>query len=92
MSVNRAVETMRDHIVTCHIHDSSGCGDRHRMPFDGSIDREELMPKLRSCPRMDEFQTEVRFDEGADRAGKPPSPPGGYSIRRLTETFTRLGF
>lgn len=89
---DRAVETLRDYIVTCHIHDNNGYCDQHCMPFDGTVDWDELMPKLRSCPRLDEFQTEVCFDEGANWAGNLPSPPGGYSIRRLTETFTRLGF
>ena len=87
-----AVDKMRDNIVTCHIHDNNGYNDLHGMPFDGTIEWAPLMKKLRSCPRMIEFQTEVCFDYGLNWAGPLMAPPGGYSIRRLTDTFHKLGF
>ena len=83
---------MRDGIVTCHIHDNNGYNDLHGMPFDGTIDWTTLMEKLRSCPRMIEFQTEVCFNYGLNWAGPLLAPKGGYSIRRLTDTFHSLGF
>ena len=88
---DHALETLRDYIVTCHIHDNTGYSDLHSMPFDGVIDWAELVPKLLACPRINELQTEVSFDEGSNWAGQLPAPPGGYSVRRLTETFTKLG-
>ena len=87
-----AVDKMRDGIVTCHIHDNNGYNDLHGMPFDGTIEWTPLMEKLRSCPRMIEYQTEVCFDYGLNWAGPLLAPPGGYSIRRLTDTFRKLGF
>ncbi len=89
---NNAIETLKDYIVTCHIHDNDGYGDLHGMPFDGTINWQELMPKLRSCPGMIDFQTEVNMDDGENWAGTLLAPAGGYSIRKLVDTFTKLGF
>ena len=89
---DNALETLRDQVVTCHIHDNDGYGDLHGMPFDGTINWKELMPRLTSCPRMIDFQTEVHIADGKYWAGKVLAPTGGYSIRRLTDTFRYLGF
>jgi sugar phosphate isomerase/epimerase len=89
---DNALEMMKEQIVTCHIHDNMGLGDQHGMPFDGTINWRELMPKLFSCPRMIDYQTEVVFDSGSNWAGPLLAPAGGYSIRRLAETFRYLGF
>ena len=62
------------------------------MPFDGTIDWAALMPKLFSCPHLREFQTEVSPAEGSSWAGLLLAPPGGYSVRKLVDTFRRLGF
>ncbi|MBE6356750.1 MAG: sugar phosphate isomerase/epimerase [Lentisphaerae bacterium] len=85
-----ALETMRDRIVTCHIHDNDGYGDLHGMPFDGTINWQELMPKLLSCPKMVDYQTEVCYSSGENWAGKLLAPVGGYSIRKMADTFHRL--
>ena len=89
---DNALELLQDQVVTCHIHDNNGYGDLHGMPFDGTIDWSELMPKLAACPRMIDYQTEVCMKDGTNWAGKLLAPPGGYSIRRLTDTFRYLGF
>ncbi len=89
---DNAIELMRDTIVTCHIHDNSGYGDLHGMPFDGTIDWAELMPKLFDCPRMIDYQTEVIFEYGQNWAGRLLAPVGGYSIKKLADTFRKLGF
>ena len=60
------------------------------MPYDGNIDWSKLMPELKSCPRMLEYQTEICYDWGENWAGKLPAPKGGYSIRRQVEVFTKL--
>ena len=62
------------------------------MPFDGTINWTELMPKLFACPRMIDFQTEVCMNSGRNWAGRLLAPAGGYSIRRLADTFRYLGF
>ena len=88
---DNAIETLSSQVVTCHIHDNSGYGDLHGMPFDGTIDWDALMPKLFACPRMSEYQTELVYADGENWAGKLLAPPGGYSVRRTVETFRRLG-
>jgi len=92
ITVPDAVEQLQPYIVTTHIHDNDGYGDLHGMPFDGCIDWATLMPKLRACPRMLEFQTEVDMEDGTNWAGKLLAPVGGYSVNRLVETFRKLGF
>ena len=85
-----ALDKLFPHIVTTHIHDNNGYGDLHAMPYDGNIDWNQLMPRLRSCPRMLEYQTEVCFQCGENWAGKLLAPKGGYSIKRQVETFRKL--
>ncbi|MBP1583370.1 MAG: sugar phosphate isomerase/epimerase [Victivallales bacterium] len=87
-----ALEKLQKHVVTTHIHDNSGYADQHGMPFDGTIEWDKLMPKLFACPRMLEFQTEVKFTDQPDWAGVTLAPKGGYSIKRQVETFRKLGF
>ena len=89
---DNALDILKDQVVTCHIHDNNGYGDLHGMPFDGNIDWRDLIPRLVSCPRMIDFQTEICFRDGVNWSGKLLAPPGGYSIRRLTDTFRYLGF
>ncbi len=89
---DNAIEKLHKHIVTTHIHDNSGYSDHHGMPGDGTIDWNTLMPKLKSCPRMMEYQTEVTMYDGINWAGQLFAPAGGYSIKKLVETFRGLGF
>jgi len=87
-----ALETLQDYVVTTHIHDNTGYSDLHSMPFDGTIDWDELMPKLFNCPRILEHQTEINFSDGSGWAGQALAPTGGYSIKSQVETFRKLGF
>ena len=89
---DNALELLKDHVVTTHIHDNSGYTDHHGMPGDGTIDWAALIPQLRSCPRMLEYQTEVDISDGENWVGTLLAPPGGYSIKRLVDTFRGLGF
>ena len=88
-----ALEKMAARVVTCHIHDNDGYRDLHAMPGDGTIDWDDLLPRLKACPNMIEYQTELNFDDGEGWAGISPAPAGGYSIRRLVDVFrNKLGF
>lgn len=83
---------MRDNIVTCHIHDNNGYCDLHGMPGDGTIQWDDQVRKLKECPRMIEYQTELCFKSGTNWAGRLLAPKGGYSIKCLADTFRKLGF
>ena len=89
---DNALELLKDHVVTCHLHDNNGFSDFHAMPGDGTICWETLLASLRECPRMLDYQSEVNCTGGVNWAGKSPAPAGGYSIRCLTETFRKIGF
>ena len=85
-----ALETVKDQVVTCHMHDNSGYADQHRMPGDGTVDWKTLIPKLKACPRMLEFQTEVNMIHAVDGTSRASGIADGYSIRRMTDTFRNL--
>ncbi len=89
---DNAWEKLRDHVVTCHIHDNNGYADLHGMPFDGITDWDKVMPELLSHPRMLDFNAEIDMRDGSNWAGTLLAPAGGYSIRKLVETFRKLGF
>lgn len=89
---DNALEIMASQIVTCHLHDNTGYGDLHAMPLDGTINWRELVPKLKALPRLTEYQSEVCMNDGENWAGKLLAPIGGYSIKRLCDTFKFLGF
>lgn len=42
----RAIEAMRDLMVTTHIHDNRGEKDEHLMPYDGTIDWDAVLKSL----------------------------------------------
>jgi len=86
------LEQMHDSIVTCHMHDNNGYGDYHDLPGYGTVNWPEVVAKLRTCPRMVEFQTEVVPQGGPYWSGKRAVPAGGWSIRRIVESFQKMGF
>ena len=45
-----AFETMRDRVVTTHIHDNHGDEDEHLLPFEGSIDWSATLQMLAEAP------------------------------------------
>ena len=92
VAVNDGLELLKPHIVTTHMHDNDGYGDLHSMPGDGDTDWPAVLAELRSAPRMLEFQTEVCYQDGTNWAGELLAPVGGYSIKRIVETFRGLGF
>ncbi len=87
-----ALDILHDHIVSCHIHDNNGYADQHGMPFDGTTNWQELMPRLFALPRIADFYAEVCMKCGSNWAGRLLAPAGGYSIRRMTDSFRYLGF
>lgn len=90
---NDVLDLLYPHIVATHIHDNDGYGDLHAMPGDGTVNWQELLPKLRNCPRMMEMQTEVPlYTWGINWSGELPAPPGGYAVKDAVETFRKLGF
>ena len=73
-----ALERMKPHIVTCHLHDNDGYSDAHRLPGTGTIDWAALIPKLKKLPRLISLQTEVG------------TVPGALPVSKLTKTFQTL--
>ncbi len=73
-----ALESMRDRIVTAHIHDNHGEKDEHRLPFDGTVDWPATLAAL---PPETPLVLELRAPEvplGAD----PPEPAAQLDAAR----------
>ena len=53
------LDRMLPYIVNCHLHDNNGARDEHRLPGQGTVDWEALVPKLLTAPRLKCIQSEV---------------------------------
>jgi sugar phosphate isomerase/epimerase len=49
--VQASFETMRDRVVTAHIHDNHGEKDEHLLPYDGDIDWDAALSTLAHAPQ-----------------------------------------
>ena len=69
---------MLPYIVNCHLHDNHAALDEHTLPGRGTVDWREVIPKLRTAPRLRSMQSEVL--------------PGrhGIPVKTLVDTFGRL--
>jgi len=47
--VEQSFETMREFVVTTHVHDNRGEKDEHLLPYEGTIDWSKLLKTLRSA-------------------------------------------
>ena len=56
--VGKVLGVMKDHIVTCHLHDNYGEHDDHNPPGGGNIDWPELDVLLDTLPRLKHAETE----------------------------------
>jgi len=61
-----AFETMRDLVVTTHIHDNHGEKDEHLPPYEGSIDWESAAGSLVSAPEPLPFVLELKEQTNAE--------------------------
>ena len=48
--IEASFETMRERVVTAHVHDNHGEKDEHRLPFEGTIDWDAALKTLASAP------------------------------------------
>lgn len=58
--VAAGLESMRDRIVTVHVHDNHGDEDEHLLPFDGTIDWEAALGALAGRPEPPAFVLELK--------------------------------
>ena len=71
---DNALDIMLPYVVTAHLHDNKTDEDSHDMPGRGTIDWQNMVPKLLSAPRLISVQSEV-------------STAHGYSVREIRESF-----
>lgn len=57
----KSVERMLPHMVNCHLHDNDSSADSHLLPGKGEICWEKLIPMLKTAPRLQVIQSEVRM-------------------------------
>ena len=56
---DQALERMLTEVVNCHLHDNDGSGDGHRIPGNGTINWDKIIPLLKRAPRLQVIQCEV---------------------------------
>jgi sugar phosphate isomerase/epimerase len=85
--VDAAFDRMRDRVVTTHIHDNRGDRDDHLIPFEGAIDWEAVMGKLRSSPV--ELPLVLELKEHAPGSWKSVLERAAPAIERLEKLAAR---
>ena len=90
--VATSFETMREHIVSAHIHDNLGDKDAHLPPHDGSIDWPEALKLFRSLPGGDiPLTLELKEKTGHDAPSLPDQiTAAAKSLDRLEEDWQSL--
>ena len=56
-----------DRLFALHINDNFGDGDTHVLPFDGTIDWQDKMQKLKLCRDIDYFTLEVDWNRNHEK-------------------------
>ena len=56
---DQALERMLPEVVNCHLHDNDASIDGHRIPGNGTIDWQKVIPLLKSAPKLQVIQCEV---------------------------------
>jgi sugar phosphate isomerase/epimerase len=77
--VAAGLESMRDRIVTVHVHDNHGEKDEHLLPFDGTIDWEAVLGALAGRAEPPAFVLELK-----ERS------PGAPSLDQIRAAFDKL--
>lgn len=61
-----AIETLKPHIRSIHVHDNHGMKDEHLWPGEGSIDWGRTMEALRTAPQVPALVLEIEGDREGD--------------------------
>lgn len=79
-----ALDTLRPHIVTMHLHDNDGRQDQHRIPGRGTLDWAAFIPGIAACPRLRHLETEaIKPPLGGTLSDTEQHPPGEVYARYL---------
>ena len=73
------LEKMLPQAVNCHLHDNDGSEDSHRLPGDGNVNWNEVIPALKKAPRLQVIQCEVKM------------AANHYSVKQVCRKFAELG-
>jgi len=79
--VERSFETMRDLVVTTHIHDNRGEKDEHLFPYEGSIDWNATLKALASAPAPGGLPLVLELKEQPNR---------GNRLEQIAAVFEKL--
>ena len=56
---DQALERMLPEVVNCHLHDNDGSEDGHRIPGNGTLNWNKVIPLLKRAPKLQVIQGEV---------------------------------
>jgi sugar phosphate isomerase/epimerase len=83
--VMASFETMRERIVTAHIHDNHGDKDEHLLPYEGTIDWDAALVALAQAPLNPALVMELKEQASA----APTLDQVHAAFDRLEEDFER---
>jgi sugar phosphate isomerase/epimerase len=83
--VPEALETIRDFVVTTHIHDNRGERDDHLLPYEGTIDWSATLPAL-----PPEAPLVMELKEPAAAAGSTEVQAFAETLRGVRTAFDKL--
>lgn len=85
--VQASFETMRDRVVTAHIHDNHGEKDEHLLPYDGDIDWDAALRMLAHAPQDVALVMELKEQPAG---GAASGPSGNPRLEQIREVFDKL--
>ena len=77
--VETSFETMRERVVTTHIHDNHGQMDEHLLPYEGTIDWDAALAALANSPQPLPLVLELK-----------DHPARGNVLAKIADAFERL--
>lgn len=89
--VQASFETMRDRVVTTHIHDNHGEKDEHLLPYDGDIDWDAALNMFARAPQELPLVLELKEQTSGVSGGAGASGTTGIPrLEQIREVFDKL--
>jgi sugar phosphate isomerase/epimerase len=86
--VERSFETMREMVVTTHLHDNHGERDEHLLPFEGTVDWTAALKALNTAPDAGNLPAVLELKEPA--AGAHTAADYAKILEQAGAAFSKL--
>jgi sugar phosphate isomerase/epimerase len=86
--VERSFETMRELVVTTHVHDNNGERDEHLLPFEGTVNWAEALKAMGTAPDANNLPMVLELKEPA--AGAHAGADAAKLLEQANAAFWKL--